>query len=354
MRYNEYSYQEIKKLIEGGQTEEHNENSACLGDLSKHEAFFVKLGADFPDFKIGEVKDFYRLGITDVEDDRYISSYDFLAKCPERGVAVLTSAWMDGLSKAFCGITDNMVATMGVYKIKGWVLPARGMCGELLIIPMDWAVKTDIGTVEELKEAIKKEEEKNELPENEQAVFVKKHVYSYINMGHKEYVQGIEMYNLKRPAFMDKSSGWIELMNRKKIYLEDYEARDWLTFVNELTWEMYSSVKVSHFCYSNGMTVVPLSHCIISRIHNIWDAKCVMKNGEDMRMNDFYNEFGAYDNAEEFLKNVEALIEDREQGVDIYGNKIDREMPAPGFCQCRNLEVIDAWNGFYICRKECH
>lgn len=214
-------------------------------------------------------------------------------------------------------------------------------------------MKTDISTVEELGRAVRKEEEKNGVPEYGHAIFKEEPVYFYVNEGHHEYIQGIEMYNFKRPAFMDESSGWIDIMNRKKIYIEDYNTRAWVTFVDQLTEEIYSSVKVPHCCYSNGMTVVPLSNCIVSRIFNIWDAKCMMKDGNLCDMSDFYNEFGAYDNEEVFLENMERLVEDREPGVDIYGNRLEQEVPPSQFCRCKDLMVIDAHGGVYACSRNC-
>lgn len=357
MGYNEYSHQKIKNLIERGQKKpmgnESNDGSISLENISVHEGHFMELGVSFPDFKIGEIREYYRLGVTAVEDGRYMPSYDFLSGKPEYGVAVLTSAWMDGLSKSFYGITDSMLVSRGVYKIKGWTLPVRGKCGELLVVPMDWAVKTDIRTVEELEQAVRQEEEKNGIPEDGHAVFKEEPVYFYINEGHHEYVKGIEMYNFKRPVFMDESSDWIDIMNRKKIFIDDIRARDWVTFVDKLTDEIYSSVKVPHCCYSNGMTVVPLFDCILSRIFNIWDTSCIMKDGNIYNTSDFYDEFGAYDNAEVFLENMERLVEDREPGMDIYGNRLGQEVPPSQFCPCKNLVVVDAHEGFYICRKVC-
>lgn len=80
---------------------ENNDGSIGLKDNSAHEVHFMELGVSFPDFEIGEIREYYRLGVTAVEDGRYRPSYDFLSGKPEYGVAVLTSAWMDGLSKSF-------------------------------------------------------------------------------------------------------------------------------------------------------------------------------------------------------------------------------------------------------------
>lgn len=163
MKYNQYSYGTIKRLIEVGQTaKKEGKTEYDLYDLigSPAEAEFVFMGFENPDYEMGQVKEFYRIG--EPKDDGhgcYLPSYNSAEEKWEIGVSVVTTAWLNSMKSVFFNTTDEKIAERGVYKIKGFVLPNAGGDGETLICPMDWAVKTRIKTRNGLLKAVKKNEE---------------------------------------------------------------------------------------------------------------------------------------------------------------------------------------------------
>lgn len=81
-------------------------------------------------------------------------SYNFAEDRPEDGVSVVTAAWLNSFKSVFFNTTDENISKRGVYKIKGFSLPGTGGDNETMICPMDWAVKTDIKTREDLEKAV--------------------------------------------------------------------------------------------------------------------------------------------------------------------------------------------------------
>lgn len=131
MKYNEYSYETIKKLIAEGQefkkkgwTEEEIvwNNDYCLS-----ESRFVMIGYNNPDFILGEIKEFYRIGEPAIDSyGCYLSSFNRPEDRREDGVSIVTSSWLSSWSGLFFGTDDETIARRGVYKIKGFLLPSRG------------------------------------------------------------------------------------------------------------------------------------------------------------------------------------------------------------------------------------
>lgn len=164
VKYNQFSFNTIKKLVRIGQKAfEEGKNEYDLFDLieSPSEADFVYLGYHNPDFEIGEIREYYRIG--EPRDDGhgcYLPSYNFAEERPENGVSVVTTNWLNSFKSVFFNTTDDKISKRGVYKIRGFALPALGGDDETVICPMDWAVKTNIKTRDELEIAVKDEEEK--------------------------------------------------------------------------------------------------------------------------------------------------------------------------------------------------
>lgn len=70
----------------------------------------------------------------------------------------MTTAWLNSFKSVFFNTTDENLLKRGVYKIKGFSLPGVGGDNETMICPMDWAVRTDITTREQLENVVKEEE----------------------------------------------------------------------------------------------------------------------------------------------------------------------------------------------------
>lgn len=162
MEYNQFNYTYIKKLIKKGQ--EHAKQYATEEELvyntdySLSEYEFIAMGFFNPDFVPGQIQEFYRIGEPhkDEFDGSYKPSWNFAEDRPENGVSVVTTAWLHSLKSVFFNTTDENIAARGVYKIKGFIIPNRGGDDEILICPMDWAVKTRIRTRAGLEKAVKK------------------------------------------------------------------------------------------------------------------------------------------------------------------------------------------------------
>lgn len=162
MKYNQYSFNTIKRLIRIGQDaakEGRSEYDLCDLIGSPSEAEFVLLGYHNPDFEIGEIREYYRIGEPRCDGHGcHLPSYNFAEDRPENGVSVVTTAWLNSFKSVFFNTTDENLLKRGVYKIKGFSLPGVGGDNETMICPMDWAVKTDITTREQLEHVVKEEE----------------------------------------------------------------------------------------------------------------------------------------------------------------------------------------------------
>ncbi len=161
MKYNQYSLNYIKKLIAKGQeaTKEFNDIESFIYGTDYHfnEYDFLGLGFKNPDFDVDsiEIKEYYRIGEPVLDyGGKYYNSYNFAEERSEAGVSVVTTEWLHSLKSIFFGTDDNKIASKGVYKIKGFAIPHVGGDDETLIIPMDFAEKTDIKTRDELEKAV--------------------------------------------------------------------------------------------------------------------------------------------------------------------------------------------------------
>lgn len=161
MKYNEFSFEEIKKLVKEGQ--DASTKYDTLGELINSRDFglpeweYISMGFDNPEWEIGEIETFYRIGEPRIDKyGAYVNSYNHAADRPEDGVSVVTTEWLHSLKSVFFGTTDEILKARGVYKIRGFELPGRGGDDEKLIKPIDWAEKTDIVTREGLEAAVAK------------------------------------------------------------------------------------------------------------------------------------------------------------------------------------------------------
>lgn len=163
--YNEYSKKTMLKLIDTGKqliNKYNNITELVYGeDFELNELRFIELGFKNPEWK-PEFGSFYRIGepIIDSWGQCYRHSWNYAEDCPESGVSVVTSRWLCSFKSVFFGAGDEDLKKKGVYKITGLILPAKGGDDEPLIIPCDWAEKTEICTFAELKEAVEQEESK--------------------------------------------------------------------------------------------------------------------------------------------------------------------------------------------------
>lgn len=164
-KYNQYSLNYIKKLIARGQKAakefDNVQDFLFSADFDFGEEEFLTIGFKNPDFDIDsiEIKEYYRIGEPVLSTDgTYKNSYNFAEERPEAGVSVATTAWLHNLKSIFFGADDDKIASKGVYKIKGFEVPNVGGDDETLIIPMDFAEKTDITSRDELEKAVKKSE----------------------------------------------------------------------------------------------------------------------------------------------------------------------------------------------------
>lgn len=160
MKYNQYSFETIKKLINIGKkyANKYNDINELIynTDYDNSQLEFIAIGFENPDFE-PEIKEFYRIGepITN-EYGCYKPSYNFAEERYENGVSVVTTAWLCSMKSVFFNTTDEKIAKVGVYKLTGFALPSVGGDDELLIMPLDWAEKTRIRTRAGLEKVVKK------------------------------------------------------------------------------------------------------------------------------------------------------------------------------------------------------
>lgn len=134
MKYNEYSFEKIKKLIAEGQAAARvgqNINDFVYStDYKPSEYNFVLMGFENVDFVPGDIKEFYRIGEPIVnEGGWYKNSYNYKDGRPEKGVSIVTTKWLDSLTSIFFGTSDEIISSKGVYKIRGFIIPGWGGMG---------------------------------------------------------------------------------------------------------------------------------------------------------------------------------------------------------------------------------
>lgn len=163
MKYNEYSFSTIKKLISQGQEAAKKgvtkEEFTYTTDYSLAEYEKIMIGFDYPDYDFNnvEIKEYYRIGEPILNaGGSYKPSYNFAEQRPEDGVSVVTLGWLHSFKSIFFNTTNENIKKRGVWKIKGFALPSKGGDDELLIIPLDFAEKTKIRTRDGLEKAVKK------------------------------------------------------------------------------------------------------------------------------------------------------------------------------------------------------
>ena len=167
MKYNEYSFEKIKEFIAEGQRAFLNyrslEELLYSADYSLREWEYIELGFKNPDWTIGEAETFYRIGepVLDKNMGCYKSSYNYADDRPECGVSVITTKWLHSFKSIFFGTSDEDLQRRGVYKITGFALPSTGGDDELLVKPLDWAVKTRIRTRDGLERAVARQNKKD-------------------------------------------------------------------------------------------------------------------------------------------------------------------------------------------------
>lgn len=161
MKYNEYSFEKIKKLIAEGRAAAMKGQSMMdflySTDYKLQEYRFAAMGFENVDFIPGEIREFYRIGEPIIDEGGcYKNSYNYKDNRPENGVSVVTTKWLDSITSIFFGTSDDIIAKRGIYKIRGFIIPGSGGDGEPLICPMGWAEKTRIRTRAGLYRAVKR------------------------------------------------------------------------------------------------------------------------------------------------------------------------------------------------------
>lgn len=162
MKYNEYSFVEIKRLIKIGQKAVANgyteQEFIYSTDHSLASYEKICIGFRYPNynFDVVQVLEYLRIGEPDTNSGgTYKNSYNFAEGRREDGVSVVTIKWLHSLKSVFFNTSDDAIARRGVWKVKGFALPTRGGDDELLIIPLDWAERTKIRTRAGLERAVK-------------------------------------------------------------------------------------------------------------------------------------------------------------------------------------------------------
>ena len=157
-KFNQYSIEDIKKYIALGAEKKDMDRQSFLfwvADYSLNAIPFIEIGYQNPDF-IPEIKEYYRIGCPINDGNNYYkNSFNFAEDRYEDGISVVTLKCLHSFKSVFFGGSDEDIKAKGVYKIKGFALPAKGGDSETLIIPMDWAVKTIIRTRNGLEKAVK-------------------------------------------------------------------------------------------------------------------------------------------------------------------------------------------------------
>lgn len=159
--YNEYSLETIKNLIEAGKKIKAEGYTECeIASFEKGyntaQYRFIRIGFLSPDFQVGEIKEYFRIGEPRLEyGNCYYPSFNFSDDRREEGLSVITNDWLESFKGLFFGSGDDEIRARGIYKIKGFELPLKGGDDEPLIIPMDYAEKTGIKTREELIKTLK-------------------------------------------------------------------------------------------------------------------------------------------------------------------------------------------------------
>lgn len=157
-KFNQYSIETIKNYIALGASKRDMDKNSFLywvADYPLGAIAFIELGYLHPDFE-PVIKDYYRIGCP-INDGHncYRNSFNFAENRCEEGISVVTEKWLHSFKSVFFGSSNEDIKSKGVYKIKGFALPQRGGDDELLIVPMDWAVKTKIRTRNGLEKAVK-------------------------------------------------------------------------------------------------------------------------------------------------------------------------------------------------------
>lgn len=102
---------------------------------------------------------------------------------------------------------------------------------------------------------------------------------------------------------MYEFTDFIKLMNTKKIYSR--YSNELVTFTERITSKMY---KIKFGVFSDGLNMIDnIDECE----NDISGMYCVMKDGFNYNMEDFYAEFGAFEDSDTFYTIIETLIEDR-------------------------------------------
>ena len=102
---------------------------------------------------------------------------------------------------------------------------------------------------------------------------------------------------------MKKEFDIIGLLNTKKIYSRFSNKP--IVFVEEITQDI---IDKGQGVYSDGMTLLDFVEDAEDDISNMY---CVLKTGHFYNMEDFYAEYGAFEDAEVFFENLKNLIADK-------------------------------------------
>lgn len=103
-----------------------------------------------------KVAEYYRIGEPQIDlygGCSYLNSHNTADEKREKGVSVINTDWLNSLKSVFWGV-ENGIKILGVWKIKGIFIGEYGGDDEPLIYPVDWAEKTDIQSIDELRKVV--------------------------------------------------------------------------------------------------------------------------------------------------------------------------------------------------------
>lgn len=138
----------------------------------------------------------------------------------------------------------------------------------------------------------------------------------------------------EREVIMSEKINLIEIMNGKKIYSRFSDKL--VTFVDEITDSMSEDG-----VYSDGMSMIDNIEGVEDDISGMY---CIMKDGTQYNMEDFYEEFGAFEGDSDFPNNIVNLIADRDSDKDkgdVLKDKIDKTFRGETFCVGKHFESIE-------------
>ena len=152
-----WNIDEIKNLLMKGQNiKNNNELYDVMSKYSLIEFEIISIGYDLKNEDINfNIHTYYRIGEPKVNEmgTAYLPSYNFATEKREKGVSCISLNWLNSLKSVFFNITDERIEKDGIWEIKG-IKIATGGDDEPLIIPVDWAKKTNFKSIDKVRETL--------------------------------------------------------------------------------------------------------------------------------------------------------------------------------------------------------